>query len=180
MSIAFSLFFFRILTNFYSFVIFTPFASSQTRSASGLWVPSCITLAAPMATASRIFSSRFKELEALGCPKVVVNNLARCDMAEAVEDAFRYGKIVLATTTYNNGIFPFMNEFIHHLTERNYQNRKIGIIENGTWAPSAAKTIKKMLEGSKDITFTDTVVTVNAAVKGENIPQIKALASEIM
>ncbi|MBE5817243.1 MAG: FprA family A-type flavoprotein [Clostridiales bacterium] len=121
-----------------------------------------------------------KELESLGCPKIAVSDLARCDMAEAVEDAFRYGKLVLATTTYNSSIFPFMSEFIHHLTERNYQNRKIGIIENGSWAPVAAKTIKKMLEGSKDITFTDTVVTVNAAVKAENISQIKALAEEIM
>ena len=83
-----------------------------------------------------------------GCPKVVVNDLARCDMAEAVEDAFRYGKIVLATPTYNGDIFPFMKEFIHHLTERSWQNRTVGLMENGTWAPTAAKTMAKMLEGS--------------------------------
>ena len=92
-----------------------------------------------------------EELKALGCKKVAVNDLARCDMAEAVEDAFRYGKLVLATTTYNGGIFPFMHEFIHHLTDHGYKNRKIGIIENGSWAPVAANNIKKMLEGSKDI-----------------------------
>ena len=87
------------------------------------------------------------KLRAKGCPKVVVNDLARCDMAEAVEDAFRYGKLILATTTYNADIFPFMREFINHLTERNFQNRKIGLIENGTWAPLAAKTMRRMLEG---------------------------------
>ena len=121
-----------------------------------------------------------KELESIGCAKVAVNDLARCDMAEAVEDAFRYGKLVLATTTYNGDIFPFMREFINHLTERGYKNRKIGIIENGSWAPMAAKIIKKMLEGSKDITFMDTVVTVNSALKPENAEQIKTLAKEII
>ena len=120
------------------------------------------------------------ELKAQGCKKVAVNDLARCDMAEAVEDAFRYGKLVLATTTYNGGIFPFMHEFIHHLTEHGYKNRKIGIIENGSWAPVAAKTIVKMFEGSKDITFTDTTVTVASSVKDETIEQIKKLATEIL
>ena len=121
-----------------------------------------------------------EELKALGCEKVAVNDLARCDMAEAVEDAFRYGKLVLATTTYNGGIFPFMHEFIHHLTDHGYKNRKIGIIENGSWAPVAAKTIVKMFEGSKDITFTNTTVTVQSAVKDETILQIKNLAKEIL
>ena len=121
-----------------------------------------------------------KELKDAGCVKVAVNDLARCDMAEAVEDAFRYGKIVLATTTYNGEIFPFMREFINDLTERGYKNRKIGIIENGTWAPVAAKTIKKMLENSKNLTFTDTTVTIHSAVKDVNKEEIKALAKEIM
>ena len=121
-----------------------------------------------------------KELKDAGCVKVAVNDLARCDMAEAVEDAFRYGKIVLATTTYNGEIFPFMREFINDLTERGYKNRKIGIIENGSWAPVAAKTIKKMLENSKNLTFTDTTVTIHSAVKDVNKEEIKALAKEIM
>ena len=121
-----------------------------------------------------------EELKAQGCPKVAVNDLARCDMAEAVEDAFRYGKLVLATTTYNGGIFPFMHEFIHHLTDHGYKNRKIGIIENGSWAPVAAKTIVKMFEGSKDITFTDTTVTVASSVKDDTVEQIKKLATEIL
>ncbi len=119
------------------------------------------------------------ELTAGGCPKVVVNDLARCDMAEAVEDAFRYGKLVLATTTYNGEVFPFMREFIHELTERGYKNRLIGIIENGTWAPAAAKTIKKMLDGS-DLTYTDTTVTVNAALNDVSTAQVKALAKELL
>ena len=121
-----------------------------------------------------------EELKAQGCKKVAVNDLARCDMAEAVEDAFRYGKLVLATTTYNGGIFPFMHEFIHTLTEHGYKNRKIGIIENGSWAPVAAKTIVKMFEGSKDITFTDTTVTIASSVKDDTVEQIKKLATEIL
>ena len=120
-----------------------------------------------------------KKLEENGCPKVVVNDLARCDMAEAVEDAFRYGKLVLATTTYNADIFPFMKEFIHHLTERNYQNRTIGLMENGSWAPLAAKVMKKMLEGSKNITFTDTTVKILSALNEESRAQIDALAEEL-
>lgn len=120
-----------------------------------------------------------EELTASGCPKVVVNDLARCDMAEAVEDAFRYGKLVLATTTYNAEIFPFMREFVHHLTERGYKNRLIGIIENGTWAPAAAKTIKKLLDGS-ELTYTDTTVTINAALNDASTAQVKALAKELL
>lgn len=120
-----------------------------------------------------------EELEANGCPKVVVNDLARCDMAEAVEDAFRYGKIVLATTTYNGDIFPFMRNFIHELTERGYKNRKIGIIENGTWAPVVKNKITKMFENSKDLTFADTVVTVHSALNDTSREQIKNLAKEM-
>ena len=121
-----------------------------------------------------------KELISAGCPKVTVNDLARCDKAEAVEDAFRYGKLVLATTTYNGELFPFMREFINELTERGYKNRLIGIIENGSWAPVAAKTIKKMFEGSKDIKFADTTVTIHSAFKKENEEQIKALSKELL
>lgn len=118
------------------------------------------------------------KLRAKGCPKVVLDDLARCDMAEAVEDAFRYGKIILATTTYNAEIFPFMREFITHLTERNFQNRKIGLIENGSWAPLAAKTMKKMFENSKNITFADTTVTIKSALNEESSAQLEALAEE--
>jgi len=120
-----------------------------------------------------------QKLEEKGCPKVVVNDLARCDMAEAVEDAFRYGKLVLATTTYNADIFPFMKEFIHHLTERNYQNRTIGLMENGSWAPLAAKVMRKMLEGSKNLTFTDTTVKIVSALSDDSRAQIEALAEEL-
>ncbi|MEE0896431.1 MAG: flavodoxin domain-containing protein, partial [Acutalibacteraceae bacterium] len=121
-----------------------------------------------------------EELKALGCPKVVVNDLARCDMAEAVEDAFRYGKLILATTTYNGDIFPFMKEFIEHLTEHNFQNRTIGLIENGSWAPMAAKVMTAMFEKSKNITFAQNTVKITSAVKEENIAEIKALAEEIL
>ena len=120
-----------------------------------------------------------QELFSRGCPKVEVHDLARCDMAEAVEDAFRYGKLVLATTTYNAEIFPYMHTFIHHLTERGYQNRTVGFVENGTWAPTAAKNMKKLLESSKDLTFTDTTVTVRSALNAESRAQITALAAEL-
>ncbi len=119
-----------------------------------------------------------KELEEKGV-KVAVNDLARCDMAEAVEDAFRYGKVVFATTTYNGDIFPFMKEFVFHLTERNFQNKFVGIIENGSWAPLADKIIKGMLEKSKNITFANQGVKILSGVKQENIEQIKALANEL-
>lgn len=120
-----------------------------------------------------------KELKNAGCKKVAVNDLARCDMAEAIEDAFRYGKIVLATTTYNNDIFPFMSTFIHGLLERGYQKRTIGVIENGSWAPAAAKIIKKMFENSKDIVFCENAVKINSAVSDKNIEEIKLLAKEL-
>ena len=127
--------------------------------------------------AAELLAQKLKEK---GCPKVAVNDLARCDMAEAVEDAFRYGKIVLATTTYNADVFPFMREFINELTERNFQNCFVGIIENGSWAPMAAKVIKKMLENSKNITFADTVVTVKSAMKQNTADDIERLADEII
>lgn len=121
-----------------------------------------------------------EELKALGCPKVAVNDLARCDMAEAVEDAFRYGKIVLATTTYNGDIFPFMKQFIEHLTEHNFQNKTVGLMENGSWAPTAAKIMSGMLEKSKNITFAENSVKIISAVNDENVEQIKALAQELI
>ncbi len=121
-----------------------------------------------------------EKLKSKGCEKVSVNDLARCDMAEAVEDAFRYGKLILATTTYNADIFPFMREFINHLTERNFQNRKIGLIENGSWAPMAAKVMKASFEKSKNITFCDTVVKINSALNDESKAEIEKLAEEIL
>jgi len=121
-----------------------------------------------------------KKLEEKGCPKVVVNDLARCDMAEAVEDAFRYGKLVLATTTYNGDVFPYMREFINHLTERGYCKRTIGLMENGSWAPTAAKVMTKMLEGSKELTFTNTTVRILSALNEESRAQVEALAAELV
>ncbi len=114
-----------------------------------------------------------------GCPKVVIHDLARTDMAEAVEDAFCYGKLVLATTTYNADIFPFMKEYIHHLTERNFQNRTVALIENGSWAPIAAKVITGMFEKSKNITFTNTTVKILSALNNESKTQIEVLAQEL-
>ena len=119
------------------------------------------------------------KLKANGCPKVVVHDLARCDMAEAVEDAFRYGKLVLATTTYNADVFPFMKEFIHHLTERNFRNRTVALMENGSWAPQAAKVMRGMLEGCKNITFTDATVHINSALNDHSKQQIDDLAQEL-
>ncbi len=121
-----------------------------------------------------------RELIEKGAAKVVVNDLARCDMAEAVEDAFRYSKLVLATTTYNNDIFPFMREFINHLTERGFKNRKIGIIENGSWAPNAAKVMKGMLEKSINLTFAENEVKILSAMNEDNKGQISALADELI
>jgi len=118
-------------------------------------------------------------LRTRGCPKVVVNDLARCDMSEAVEDAFRYGRLVLATTTYNADIFPFMREFINHLTERNFQNRTIALIENGTWAPSAAKTMKKMLEKSKNLNFIEPTVQIKSALNSESSEALEKVADAL-
>ncbi len=119
------------------------------------------------------------ELEKQGCPKVALNDLARCDMAEAVEDAFRYGKLVLATTTYNGDIFPFMKEFIHHLTERKYTGRTVAFIENGSWAPVASKVMGKMLEGCKNLSYAENNVKIFSALSAENRAQIAALAAEL-
>ena len=121
-----------------------------------------------------------KTLIEKGCPKVSVHDLARDDMAEAVEDSFRYGKLVLATTTYNGDIFPYMKEFIHHLTERNFQNRTVGRMENGSWAPMAVKVMTKMLENSKNLTFTQNNVKILSALSDESKAQIEALAQELI
>ena len=129
-------------------------------------------------TKKAVLELKTKLLEG-GCKKVVVNDLARCDMAEAVEDAFRYGTLILATTTYNNDIFPFMREFLNHLVERNYCNRKIGFIENGTWAPTATKVMKQMLEKSKNITYFENNVKILSSMNNVNLVEIDNLAKEI-
>lgn len=119
------------------------------------------------------------KLRANGCPKVTVHDLARCDMAQAVADAFRYSKLVLATTTYNADVFPFMKEFIHHLTERNFRNRTVALMENGSWAPLAAKVMRKMLEECKNLTFTETTVRILSALNETSAKQVDALANEL-
>ncbi len=119
-----------------------------------------------------------EKLRTMGCPKVVVHDLARCDMAEAVADAFRYNKLILATTTYNAGIFPFMREFIDHLTERNFQNRMVGFIENGSWAPLAAKVMKQMLAGCKKLAYANTTVTIRSALNADSSAALENLANE--
>lgn len=120
-----------------------------------------------------------EKLKANGAPKVVVYDLARDDMSAAVADAFRYSRLVLATITYNGSIYPFMNDFVTRLVEHNFQNRTVGLIENGSWAPTAARVIKRMMEGSKNIKWTDTTVTIMSAVKQENVEQIEAMAKEL-
>lgn len=120
-----------------------------------------------------------ESLKAKGCPEVVVHDLARCDMSKAVENAFRYSKLVLATTTYNAGIFPFMRDFIEHLTERGYQNRTVAFIENGSWAPQAAKVMKNMLADSKNLTLLEPTVTIKSTLNGESSEQLEALANEL-
>lgn len=120
-----------------------------------------------------------KRLNELGCPKVAIADLAREDMAECVEDAFRYGKLVLATTTYNADIFPFMKEFLHHLMEHNYQNRTVAFIENGSWAPVAAKNMKALLETCKNLTFTQNEVHIKSALNEESMAQLEELACEL-
>ena len=121
-----------------------------------------------------------EKLKEKGCPKVTVSDLARDDMAECVEDAFRYGKVVLATTTYNAGIFPFMRTFIETLAEHGWRGRKVGLIENGSWAPIAAKTMKSLLESCKDISFAETEVKILSALTEENTVQIETLADEML
>lgn len=127
--------------------------------------------------AAELLAAALKEK---GCPKVAISDLARDDMAECVEDAFRYGRIALATTTYNNGCFPFMKEFIDHLTERGWKNRKIGLIENGTWAPAAARTMKALLEPCKETSFCETTVTIKSALTEANKAAIAQLADELL
>ena len=119
-------------------------------------------------------------LKERGCPKVIVHDLARCDMAEAVEDAFRYGKLVLATTTYNGDVFPFMREFIEELLERNYQKKTVGIIENGSWNPMAAKRMRAMLEGAKELTFLEKDVTIHAALTDASREELTRLAEALI
>ncbi len=119
------------------------------------------------------------KLRAKGCPNVILHDLARADMAEAVEDAFRYSKLILATITYNAGIFPFMRDFIEHLTDRNYQNRTVAFIENGSWAPTAAKGMKALLENSKKLTFAENTVRILSALSEDSRAQIEALADEL-
>ena len=121
-----------------------------------------------------------KLLEDRGCPDVAISDLAREDMFECVEDAFRYGKLVLATTTYNADIFPFMKTFIHELLERGYQKRQIALIENGSWAPQAAKIMKAMFEKSKDISFAENTVTISSSLNEKSRSQLEALADELM
>ncbi len=128
-------------------------------------------------TAAELLAERLRER---GCEKVVLTDLARSDIAEAVEDAFRYDRLVLATTTYNAELFPFMREFISELTERGYRGRKVGLVENGSWAPMAAKVMRGMLEGCKDITFTDTTVRILSALSEESRAAIDAMADELM
>lgn len=139
-------------------------------------VIACASIYGNTRKAAELLAQKLREQ---GCPKVVVNDLARCDMAEAVEDAFRYGKLVLAASTYNGDIFPFMKTFIHHLTERGFQNRTVALMENGTWAPVANRIMRKMLEGSKKIAFTEASVTIRSALNEESVKAIEALSAEL-
>ncbi len=120
-----------------------------------------------------------QKLRNKGCPNVIIHDLARCDMSQAVADAFRYSKLVLATTTYNADVFPFMKTFIHHLTERKYQNRTVGFIDNGSWSPQAAKVMRQMLQDSKGLTFTDTTVTILSALNDRSKKELEAMAEEL-
>ena len=151
-----------------------------------IWSSYAVESEGVMIAYTSVYGHTKKAVEALaaklrekGCPEVVVCDLARTDMAKAVENAFRYGKLVLATTTYNSEIFPFMRDFIQHLTERNYQKRTVGLIENGSWAPMAAKVMKKMLEGCKDITWLNTTVKIMSSLSQENMDQLEAMAAEL-
>ena len=126
-------------------------------------------------------AEKLKELlEAKGCPKVAITDLAREDMAEALEDAFRYGKVVLAASSYNAGVVPAMEDFLHHLKGKNYQKRTVALVENGSWAPSAVKTMKAVLETMKDITLVEPAVTIRGALKDSDLPNLEALADAIL
>ena len=150
--------------------------SSYGVESEGVFIAACSIYGHTM-EAARLLA---EELTAKGCPKVAFTDLAREDMAEAVEDAFRYGKIVLAAPTYNTGVFPYMRDFIQHLTDRNYQNRTVGIIENGSWAPMSGKVMKGLLEKSKNITFVEPVVTLKSALNDASRAQISALADALL
>lgn len=140
----------------------------------------CVLYTSVYGNTKRVAEKLAEILKSKGCPKVAISDLAREDTYECVEDAFRYGKLVLATTTYNGGIFPTMREFIEHLTERNYQNRTIAFIENGSWAPAAAKAMTAMFEASKNITIAETKVTVKIAETSETVAQLEKLADELL
>lgn len=150
--------------------------SSYGVESEGVFIAACSIYGHTMEAAKLLA----EELTAKGCPKVAFTDLAREDMAEAVEDAFRYGKIVLAAPTYNTGVFPYMRDFIQHLTDRNYQNRTVGIIENGSWAPMSGKVMKGLLEKSKNITFVEPVVTLKSALNDASRAQISALADALL
>ena len=150
--------------------------SSYGVESEGVFIAACSIYGHTMEAAKLLA----EELTAKGCPKVAFTDLAREDMAEAVEDAFRYGKIVLAAPTYNTGVFPYMRDFIQHLTDRNYQNRTVGIIENGSWAPMSGKVMKGLLEKSKNITFAEPVVTLKSALNDASRAQISALADALL
>ena len=150
--------------------------SSYGVESEGVFIAACSIYGHTMEAAKLLT----EELTAKGCPKVAFTDLAREDMAEAVEDAFRYGKIVLAAPTYNTGVFPYMRDFIQHLTDRNYQNRTVGIIENGSWAPMSGKVMKGLLEKSKNITFVEPVVTLKSALNDASRAQISALADALL
>ena len=150
--------------------------SSYGVESEGVFIAACSIYGHTMEAAKLLA----EELTAKCCPKVAFTDLAREDMAEAVEDAFRYGKIVLAAPTYNTGVFPYMRDFIQHLTDRNYQNRTVGIIENGSWAPMSGKVMKGLLEKSKNITFVEPVVTLKSALNDASRAQISALADALL
>ena len=150
--------------------------SSYGVESEGVFIAACSIYGHTMEAAKLLA----EELTAKGCPKVAFTDLAREDIAEAVEDAFRYGKIVLAAPTYNTGVFPYMRDFIQHLTDRNYQNRTVGIIENGSWAPMSGKVMKGLLEKSKNITFVEPVVTLKSALNDASRAQISALADALL
>jgi len=153
----------------------------QTWSSYGVETEGVFIAYASLYSNTRQAALKLKELlEKRGCPKVAITDLAREDMAEALEDAFRYGKVVLAASSYNGSVMPFMEDFLHHLKGKNYQKRTIALMENGTWAPSAAKTMQALLEGMKDIAILEPVVTIRGALKETDLPSLEQLADELM
>jgi len=153
----------------------------QTWSSYGVETEGVFIAYASLYSNTRQAALKLKELlEKRGCPKVAITDLAREDMAEALEDAFRYGKVVLAASSYNGSVMPFMEDFLHHLKGKNYQKRTVALMENGTWAPSAAKTMQALLEGMKDIAILEPVVTIRGALKETDLPSLEQLADELM